>query len=96
MLCSSTLVLQGIHISSILFTSEIILGCSPHSPLDYVYLGFEWAGHIQNSTLQDELQEQETILRQCIEQLGNSETKLAAMVSQMKEALQEQVGFRTT
>lgn len=47
-------------------------------------------GHLQNSTLQDELEEQETVLRQCIEQLENSETKRAALVSQLKEALQEQ------
>ena len=59
------LVHLGYHFS--LFASPFIL-C-------YVNLGFEWAGHLQNSTLQDELQEQETILRQCIEQLESSESK---------------------
>eukprot|EP00252_Welwitschia_mirabilis_P018008 TRINITY_DN40155_c0_g1_i1.p1 TRINITY_DN40155_c0_g1~~TRINITY_DN40155_c0_g1_i1.p1 ORF type:complete len:569 (+),score=150.93 TRINITY_DN40155_c0_g1_i1:511-2217(+) len=47
-------------------------------------------GNIQNPNIQDELQEQENILKDCIEHLGNTEKKRVALVSQLKAALQDQ------
>ncbi|XP_058080116.1 actin cytoskeleton-regulatory complex protein PAN1-like [Magnolia sinica] len=47
-------------------------------------------GNQQGSTLTNELQEHETILRECIDQLGSVEATRAALVAQLKEALQEQ------
>ncbi|CAN6443164.1 unnamed protein product [Victoria cruziana] len=47
-------------------------------------------GNQQESTLENDLKEQENILRQCIAQLQNTETTRTALVSQLKEALQDQ------
>ncbi|KAL4351492.1 hypothetical protein GQ457_06G016290 [Hibiscus cannabinus] len=47
-------------------------------------------GNQNGSALLDELQQQESALRQCVEQLENIETTRAALISQLKEALQEQ------
>lgn len=47
-----------------------------------------WESH--DTTLADELQEQENILTQCAEQLEMSELARAALVSHLKEALREQ------
>ncbi|XP_049933159.1 uncharacterized protein LOC116249911 isoform X2 [Nymphaea colorata] len=47
-------------------------------------------GNQQESTLANELQEQENILRQCIAQLQNTEATRTALVAQLKEALQDQ------
>ncbi|KAF3789637.1 Regulation of nuclear pre-mRNA domain-containing protein 1B, partial [Nymphaea thermarum] len=47
-------------------------------------------GNQQESTLANELQEQETILRQCIAQLQDTEATRTALVAQLKEALQDQ------
>lgn len=43
--------------------------------------------------LEKELKEEETILKQCIERLKAVEQNRAALVSQLKEALKEQVQF---
>ncbi|XWS64945.1 hypothetical protein CRYUN_Cryun05aG0047900 [Craigia yunnanensis] len=47
-------------------------------------------GNQNGSALLDELQQQENVLQQCIEQLENIETTRAALLFQLKEALQEQ------
>ncbi|TYG95362.1 hypothetical protein E1A91_A11G248500v1 [Gossypium mustelinum] len=47
-------------------------------------------GNQNGSALLDELQLQENALRQCVEQLESIETTRAALVFQLKEALQEQ------
>ncbi|GMI65016.1 hypothetical protein HRI_000170900 [Hibiscus trionum] len=47
-------------------------------------------GNQNGSALLDELQQQENALRQCVEQLENIETTRAALIFQLKEALQEQ------
>ena len=39
----------------------------------------------------DELQEQEHVLQQCVMQLESAEATRTALISQLKEALQEQV-----
>ncbi|XVE62447.1 hypothetical protein DITRI_Ditri06bG0118800 [Diplodiscus trichospermus] len=48
-------------------------------------------GNQNGAGLLDELQKQENMLQQCIEQLENIETTRAALIFQLKEALQEQV-----
>ncbi|XVF42698.1 hypothetical protein PTKIN_Ptkin01aG0385300 [Pterospermum kingtungense] len=48
-------------------------------------------GNQNGSALLDELQQQENAVQQCIEQLENTETTRAALIFQLKEALQEQV-----
>eukprot|EP01018_Ginkgo_biloba_P017777 Gb_26035 [translate_table: standard] len=47
-------------------------------------------GALQESTLVEELREQDNILRQCIERLEASEMNRAALISHLREALQEQ------
>ncbi|KAK8593993.1 hypothetical protein V6N13_042470 [Hibiscus sabdariffa] len=47
-------------------------------------------GNQNGSALLDELQQQENALQQCVEQLENMETTRAALIFQLKEALQEQ------
>ncbi|XP_057467707.1 uncharacterized protein LOC130757087 [Actinidia eriantha] len=47
-------------------------------------------GNQDASVLADEILEQENVLKQCIEQLENAEASRAALVSQLKEAIQEQ------
>uniref|UniRef100_A0A5B6Z3U9 Putative regulation of nuclear pre-mRNA domain-containing protein 1B-like n=1 Tax=Davidia involucrata TaxID=16924 RepID=A0A5B6Z3U9_DAVIN len=47
-------------------------------------------GNQQGSALLDEIQEQENILQQCVRQLASAEATRAALVSQLKEALQDQ------
>ncbi|KAG5556108.1 hypothetical protein RHGRI_006659 [Rhododendron griersonianum] len=47
-------------------------------------------GNQQGSLLIDEIQEQENILEQCVSQLENAEASRGALVSQLKEAIQEQ------
>ncbi|ERM94251.1 regulation of nuclear pre-mRNA domain-containing protein 1B [Amborella trichopoda] len=47
-------------------------------------------GDPQRTTLANELQEQETLLKQCIEQLETVESNRAALVSQLREALNDQ------
>ena len=48
-------------------------------------------GNQDASVLADEILEQENVLKQCIGQLENAEASRAALVSQLKEAIQEQV-----
>ncbi|KAE8673779.1 ELMO/CED-12 family protein isoform 1 [Hibiscus syriacus] len=47
-------------------------------------------GNKNGSALLDELEQQENALQQCVEQLENIETSRAALIFQLKEALQEQ------
>ncbi|KAK4851004.1 hypothetical protein QYF36_011728 [Acer negundo] len=47
-------------------------------------------GNQHGSALVDQLQEQENVLQQCVEQLEIAETMRAALVFQLKEALQDQ------
>ncbi|XP_042514104.1 regulation of nuclear pre-mRNA domain-containing protein 2-like isoform X2 [Macadamia integrifolia] len=47
-------------------------------------------GNQQGPTLANELQEQDNVLRQCIKQLESVEATRAALVAQLKEALQDQ------
>uniref|UniRef100_A0A5B6Z5R5 Putative regulation of nuclear pre-mRNA domain-containing protein 1B-like n=1 Tax=Davidia involucrata TaxID=16924 RepID=A0A5B6Z5R5_DAVIN len=47
-------------------------------------------GNQQGSALLDEIQEQENVLQQCVWQLESAEATRAALVSQFKEALQDQ------
>ena len=49
------------------------------------------SGNLQGSPLTNELQEQETILKQCIDQLRNVEATRASLIAHLKEGLQEQV-----
>lgn len=51
------------------------------------------SGNQQGSLLIDEIQEQENILEQCVSQLENAEASRDALVSQLKDAIQEQVCF---
>lgn len=48
---------------------------------------------MQGSHLVNDIQEQETILQQCINQLESAEGTRSALVSQLKDALGEQVPF---
>ncbi|XP_044465988.1 regulation of nuclear pre-mRNA domain-containing protein 2-like isoform X2 [Mangifera indica] len=47
-------------------------------------------GNQHGSAVVDQLQEQENVLQQCLGQLESAETSRAALVSQLKEALQDQ------
>ncbi|KAJ0053206.1 hypothetical protein Pint_02606 [Pistacia integerrima] len=47
-------------------------------------------GNQHGSAVVDQLQEQENVLQQCVGQLESAETSRAALVSQLKEALQDQ------
>ncbi|KAH7854703.1 hypothetical protein Vadar_016937 [Vaccinium darrowii] len=47
-------------------------------------------GNQHGSLLVDEIQEQENVLEQCVNQLENAEATRGALVSQLKEAIQEQ------
>ncbi|THG05242.1 hypothetical protein TEA_013687 [Camellia sinensis var. sinensis] len=47
-------------------------------------------GDQQGSILVDEIQEQENVLKECVRQLENAEATRSALVSQLKEAVQEQ------
>lgn len=49
------------------------------------------SGNQHGSAVVDQLQEQENVLQQCLGQLESAETSRAALVSQLKEALQDQV-----
>lgn len=51
------------------------------------------SGTQQGSTLLDDLKEQEDVLNQSVGQLENVEATRSALVSQLKEALQDQVIF---
>lgn len=51
------------------------------------------SGTHQGSTLLDDLKEQEDVLNQSVGQLENVEATRSALVSQLKEALQDQVIF---
>ena len=50
----------------------------------------------KRKTLSKELEEEENILKQCIEKLKSVEASRVALVSQLKEALNEQVSDNTT
>ncbi|MCO5553936.1 hypothetical protein L7F22_007462 [Adiantum nelumboides] len=54
------------------------------------FILFLTAGESHETTLADELQEQENVLTQCAEQLEMSELARAALASHLKEALREQ------
>lgn len=54
------------------------------------------SGTQQGSTLLDDLKEQEDVLNQSVGQLENVEATRSALVSQLKEALQDQVRFFIT
>lgn len=71
--------------------------CSPGLRLLFsvTYYTFVLLGNLQGSALVDQLQEQENVLKQCVEQLENAETTRAALVFHLKEALQDQVQFLT-
>ncbi|XAR48345.1 hypothetical protein NMG60_11031144 [Bertholletia excelsa] len=47
-------------------------------------------GNQQGLALVEEMQEQENVLKQCVKQLENAEVTRVALVSQLKQALQEQ------
>ncbi|CAL5356767.1 unnamed protein product [Camellia sinensis] len=49
-----------------------------------------WRRDQQGSLLVDEIQEQENVLKECVRQLENAEATRSALVSQLKEAVQEQ------
>ncbi|CAL5431523.1 unnamed protein product [Camellia sinensis] len=49
-----------------------------------------WSRDQQGSILVDEIQEQENVLKECVRQLENAEATRSALVSQLKEAVQEQ------
>lgn len=49
------------------------------------------SGNQQGASVVDELQEQENILQQCVGQLESAEATRTALISQLKEALQDQV-----
>lgn len=51
------------------------------------------AGKLSETRLAEELQGQSVVLKECIEQLGAAELSRAALISHLKEALREQVGF---
>ncbi|XP_059427937.1 uncharacterized protein LOC132161773 [Corylus avellana] len=48
-------------------------------------------GNQQEPVIVDELQDQENVLKQCVEQLESAEATRATLISQLKEALQDQV-----
>lgn len=50
----------------------------------------------KRKTLSKELEEEENILKQCIEKLNSVEASRVALVSQLKEALNEQVSDNAT
>lgn len=50
-------------------------------------------GNQHGSALVDQLQEQENVLLECVRRLESAETTRAALVYQLKEALQDQVLF---
>lgn len=52
-----------------------------------------WTGQLHGSSLLEELQGQHATLRDCIEQLTTVESVRANLVSQLREAVQEQVGY---
>lgn len=49
------------------------------------------SGNLQGSPLTNELQKQETILKQCIDQLRSVESTRASLIAYLKEGLDEQV-----
>lgn len=49
------------------------------------------SGNQQGASVVDELQEQENILQQCVRQLESAEATRTALISELKEALQDQV-----
>ena len=51
------------------------------------------SGNQQEPVIVDELQDQENVLKQCVEQLESAEATRATLISQLKEALQDQVWF---
>lgn len=65
--------------------------CCPVHLIFHLFL-FQ-SGNQQGSLLIDEIQEQENILEQCVSQLENAEASRGALVSQLKEAIREQVCF---
>jgi hypothetical protein len=54
---------------------------------------FVLIGKFHGSALVEELQGQHAVLRDCIEQLMAVESSRTSLVSHLKEALQEQVGW---
>lgn len=54
-----------------------------------------WSGNQQESTFIDNLQEQEIVLKQCIEQLEIAKATRATLITQLMEAIKEQVLFFT-
>lgn len=54
---------------------------------------FWWTGHFNGSELLVELQGQHNILKECIAQMKSAESSIATLVSNLREALQEQVQF---
>lgn len=59
--------------------------------IDYSPFGAMTLGNQQGSSVVDELQEQEEILKQCVGQLESAEATRDSLISQLKEALQDQV-----
>jgi regulator of Ty1 transposition protein 103 len=51
------------------------------------------SGNQQEPVIVDELQDQENVLKQCVEQLESVEATRATLISQLKEALHDQVWF---
>lgn len=47
-------------------------------------------GNQQEPVIEDELQDQENVLKQCVEQLESAEATRATLISQLREALQDQ------
>lgn len=51
------------------------------------------SGNLLGSDILDDIQKQEDMLQQCADQLANSEAIRVALVSQLKEAIEDQVGY---
>ena len=66
--------------------------CSLLIKFDYLASVFlYWTGSLQGSELVEKMQEHENALSNCVTQLENFETTRLALVSQLNEALQDQV-----
>lgn len=62
-----------------------------HQLINFFLLNIDLTGNQLGSTLVNELQEEENELKQYIVQLENAEAARATLLSQLKDAVQEQV-----
>lgn len=77
---------------SVFESKDAILVMFCFSDLVWIYY-LLLVGEPRREMLEKDLKEEETILKQCIERLKAVEQNRAALVSQLKEALKEQVQF---